>query len=216
MCLTSHRAVFIFRSWLDLQGVVLGFWISTVKIFKSLKTINTGFHKYRKIQKYLESSSGHTLSFLSKFGEISFQENICEGISHPFFYGDLVYKLRRIKHSENFVSPGSTIVKRLRRQMIHLILIIKIVKYRFKNKFPSDWVYDPVIIERTRCLNYAWPFYSFIQIFPMALHSDQQGGGDYTSGLVQASSEEKKPLSLSLWLLVRTPSAFRFELDSRR
>ena len=31
----------------------------------------------------------------------------------------------------------------------------------------------------------AWPFYSLVQGFPKALHSDQQGGGDYMTGLVQ-------------------------------
>ena len=60
---------------------------------------------------------------LSKFGEISFQEYVSEGISHLLFYGDLVYKLRRVKCVANFVSK---IVKRLRRRK-----------------------YDPVIIERT-------------------------------------------------------------------
>ena len=50
---------------------------------------------------------------LSKFGEISFQEYVTEGISQPVFYGDLVYKLRRVKLEVNFVSSGSKIVKRL-------------------------------------------------------------------------------------------------------
>ena len=49
------------------------------------------------------------------------------GISHPIFYGDLVYKLRRVKGSENFISSGIKIVKRLRRRQ-----------------------YDPGIIERTK------------------------------------------------------------------
>ena len=31
--------------------------------------------------------------------------------SHPVFYGDLVYKLRRVKCEANFVSLGSKIVK---------------------------------------------------------------------------------------------------------
>ena len=44
----------------------------------------------------------------------------------PVFYGDLVYKLRRVKDNTNFISSGSKIVKRLRRRQ-----------------------YDPVIIDRT-------------------------------------------------------------------
>ena len=53
---------------------------------------------------------------LSKFGEISFQEYVSEGISRPLFYGDLVNKLRRFKCEANFVSSGSKIVKCLRRR----------------------------------------------------------------------------------------------------
>ena len=63
---------------------------------------------------------------LSKFGTKSFQEYVSEGITHPVFYGDLVYKLRRVKGEANFISSGSKIVKRLRRRH-----------------------YDPAIIERT-------------------------------------------------------------------
>ena len=61
-----------------------------------------------------------------KFGDISFQEYVFKGISHPVFYGDLVYKLRRVKDTPNFISSGSKIVKRLRRRQ-----------------------YDPLIIETT-------------------------------------------------------------------
>ena len=51
---------------------------------------------------------------LSKFGAIPFQEYVSEGITHPVFYGDLVYKLRRVKDETNFISSGSKILKRLR------------------------------------------------------------------------------------------------------
>ena len=47
---------------------------------------------------------------------ISFQEYVSKGITHPVFYGDLVYKLRRVKGKENFISSGSKIMKRLRRR----------------------------------------------------------------------------------------------------
>ena len=63
---------------------------------------------------------------LSKVGAISFQDNVSQGITHPVFYGDLVYKLRRLEGETNFISSGSKILKRLRRRQ-----------------------YDPAIIERT-------------------------------------------------------------------
>ena len=69
----------------------------------------------------------HTYSeLLSKFGDISFQEYLSKGISHRVFYGDLVYKLRRVKDTPNFILSGSKIIKRLRWRK-----------------------YDPVIIKRT-------------------------------------------------------------------
>ena len=81
------------------------------------------YHKLRKtFGKFFRSYS----ELLSKFGDISFQEYLSKGISHPVFYGDLVYKLRRVKDTPNFILSGSKIVKRLRRRQ-----------------------YDPVIIERT-------------------------------------------------------------------
>ena len=40
---------------------------------------------------------------LSKFGAMSFQDYVSQGITHPVFYRDLVYKLRRVKDESNFV-----------------------------------------------------------------------------------------------------------------
>ena len=110
---------------LDLLDVVLAFWISMLKISKLLQNCwhraidITSFEKHWQVfRSYSE--------LLSKFGDISFQEYVCKGISHPVFYVDLVYKLRRVKDTPNFIPLGSKIVKRLRR-----------------------WQYDPLIIERT-------------------------------------------------------------------
>ena len=41
---------------------------------------------------------------------------VSKGISHLVFYGDLVYKLRKVKDTPNFISSGLKIVKRLRRR----------------------------------------------------------------------------------------------------
>ena len=51
---------------------------------------------------------------------------VSKGIPYPISYVDLVYKLRRVKDTPNFISSGSKIVKRIRRRQ-----------------------YDPLIIERT-------------------------------------------------------------------
>ena len=105
---------------------VFDFHSKTLQITLKLLTQGYRYHKLRKtVGKFFRSNS----ELLSKFGAISFQEYVCKGITHPVFYGDLVYRLRRVKDETNFISSGSKIVKRLRRRQ-----------------------YDPVIIERTICL----------------------------------------------------------------
>ena len=58
--------------------------------------------KNTRYEKFFRSYS----ELLPKFGEILFQEYASEEISHPVFYGDLVYKLRRVKCAANIVSSG--------------------------------------------------------------------------------------------------------------
>ena len=97
----------------------------SVNLQTTSKLLTQGYinHKLRKtFGKFFRSYS----ELLSKFGAIPFQEYVCKGITHPVFYVDLVYKLRRVKDEAYFISSGSKIVKRLRRRQ-----------------------YDPAIIERT-------------------------------------------------------------------
>ena len=97
---------------------VVDFHSKNLQITSKLLTQGYSFHKLRKtFGKFFRSYSSV---------EISFQEYLSKGISHPVFYVDLVYKLRRVKDTPNFISSGSKIVKRLRRRQ-----------------------YDPLIIERT-------------------------------------------------------------------
>ena len=125
----SHSTVFTFRSWLDLLGVVLAFWVSILKNSKISSKLLTQGYRYHKLRKTFRKCFRSYSELLSKFGDISFQEYVSKGISHPVIYGDLVYKLRRIKDTPNFISSGLTIVKRLRRLQ-----------------------YDRLIIDRTICL----------------------------------------------------------------
>ena len=105
--------------------IVLDIWIS-ILIVKSLENNEHRVADITSFEKELWKFFRSYFGFLSKFGEISFQEYISEGISHPVFYSNLVYKLRRVKGATNFVSSGSIIVKRLRHRK-----------------------YDPMINERT-------------------------------------------------------------------
>ena len=73
---------------------VLNFHSKNLQITSKLLTQGYRYHKLRKtFGKFFRSYS----ELLSKFGDISFQEYLSKGISHPVFYGDLVYKLRRVK-----------------------------------------------------------------------------------------------------------------------
>ena len=142
-----HRTVFTFRSWLDFLYVVLAFWISIPKISKLPQNCWHRVTRYHTLRKTFGKFFWSYSELLSKFGDISFKEYVSKGISHPVFYGDLVYKLRRVKDTPNFISSDSEIVKRLRRQI---------------------WPID----RREDYRSCAWPFYSLVQTFPGALHSD--------------------------------------------
>ena len=89
---------------------VFDFHSKNLQITSKLLRQGYRYHKLRKtFGKFLRSYS----ELLSKFGAISFQEYISKGITHPVFYVDLVYNLRRVKDKANFISSGSKIVKRL-------------------------------------------------------------------------------------------------------
>ena len=75
------------------------------KSLSSLKRI-TGITSFGKS---LGISSGHTGNFCPNL--VQYRLKICfKGITYPVFYGDLVYKLRRVKGAANFISSGSKIV----------------------------------------------------------------------------------------------------------
>ena len=54
-------------------------------------------------------------------------KNVSKGISHPVFYVHLVYKLKRVKDTPNFISSSSKIVKRLRRRQYDPLIIERII-----------------------------------------------------------------------------------------
>ena len=103
--------------------------------------------------------------------------SVSEGIPHPIFYGDLLYKLRRIKCEANFVSSGSKIVKRLRRRK-----------------------YDQVIIEMAMDL----VFGPSTALYSTVLTPTNKAVGNIYEGLVQISQRRQGPDRRHLWLLART------------
>ena len=132
------------------------------------------------------------LELLSKFGAISFQEYVFKGISHPVFYGDLVYKQRRVKDTPNFISSGSKIVKRLRRRQ-----------------------YDPLIIETTIGLVLG-PCTALCRLFLKHCTLTYKAVGTIWRTLPTPPQRRQGPDLRPLWLLVGTPSAIRPELAFSR
>ena len=117
---------------------------------------------------------------LSKFGEISFQDYVSQGITHPVFYGDLVYKLRRVKGE----ASGSKIVKRLRRRQ-----------------------YDQAIIERHIGLVLG-PFTALYRSVLKRCTLTNKAVGTIWRALSKPPQRRQGPDPRPLWLLFRTPSAF--------
>ena len=168
---------------------VLDFHSKNLQITSKLLTQGYRYHKLRKtFGKFFRAYS----ELLSKFGDISFQEYLSKGISHPVFYGDLVYKLRRVKDTPNFISSGSKIVKRLRRRQ-----------------------YDPVIIERTIGLVLG-PCTALYRSFLKHCTLTNKAVGTIWRALSKPPQRRQGPDLRPLWLLVGTPSAIGPELAFSR
>ena len=168
---------------------ILDFHSKNLQITSKLLTQGYRYHKLRKtFGKFFRSYS----ELLSKYGDISFQEYLSKGISHPVFYGDLVYKLRRVKDTPNFILSGSKIVKRLRRRQ-----------------------YDPVIIERT-IGHVLGPSTALYEPFLKHCTLTYKAVGTIWRALSKPPQRRQGPDLCPLWLLVGTPSAIRPELAFSR
>ena len=184
----SNHTVFTFRSKFDSLDVVLPFLISILKIFKLLLNY---WHRVTDITSFgrFESSLGHTLNFCQNLVQYRFKYLYLK--DHPVFYGDLVYKLRRVKGEANFISSGSKIVKRLQHRQ-----------------------YDPVIIERNIGLMLG-PFIALYRSFLKRCTLTNKAVGTIWRFLSKPPRRRQSPDPRPLWLLVGTPSAFGPELAYR-
>ena len=167
---------------------VLDFHSTNLQITSKLLTQGYRYHRLRKtFGKFSTSYS----DLLSKFGDISFQEYLSKGISHPVFYGDLVYKQRRVNDILNFISSGSKIVKHLRRRQ-----------------------YDPVIIERTLGLVLGSSTALYIPFLKHYTLTNTAVGTLWLS-LFKPPQRRQGPDLCTLWLLFGTPSNLSSLPDGR-
>ena len=161
------------------------FYFHSKKLQITSKLLTQGY-RYHKLQKTFGNFFRSYSELLSKFGEISFKDYVSQGI----FYGDLVYKIRRVKGEANFISSGTKIVKLLRRRQ-----------------------YDPAMIERTICLVLG-PFTALYRSFLKRCNLTKAVGTIWRA-LSKPPQRRQGPDPRPLWLLVGTPSAFGPELAYR-
>ena len=179
-----------FLNWLDLLGNILVFLFPFLKSTNHFQTTDTGLQISQASKTFGKFYRWYS-ELLSNFSKISFQENVYEGISHPVFYGDLVYKVRRVKCEANFVSSGSKIVNRLRRRHV-----------------------DPVIIERRIGLVLG-PSTTLYRSFPKRCTPIHKAVGTIWRDLSKPPQTRRDPGTRPLWLLVGAPSVLEPELASR-
>ena len=117
----------IYISQLVWFASVFDFHSKNLQITSKLLTQGYRYHKLRKTFGKLRKTFGKFFrsyyELLSKFGEISFQVYVSQGITHPVFYGNLVYNLRRVKGEANLIWSGSKLVKRLGRRQYDSAII---------------------------------------------------------------------------------------------
>ena len=92
------------------------------------KLLSQGY-RYHKLRKTFGKFFRRYAELLLKYGQVTFTEFVSKGISHPPFYGDLIYKLRRIKNDTNCLASSKRIIGRI-----------------LKRK------YDPIVVRRTVCM----------------------------------------------------------------
>ena len=81
------------------------------------KLLSQGYRNH-KLRKTFGNFSDHTLNFYQNLVLYRFKEYVTKGISHLVFYGDLVYKLRRVRGSINLIVSGTNTVRRRMTQRL--------------------------------------------------------------------------------------------------
>ena len=113
-----------------------------------------------------------------------------KGISQPVYYGDLVYKLRRVKDTPNFILSDTKIVKRLRARQYDPLIIDRTIGLVLG---PSTTLYRHSLKHCTLTNEAVWTIWRALSKPPQ-----RRQGPDFVP------------------LLVGTHSAIKPELDSRR
>ena len=109
MFLSPIPMVYIFLSYLVLLECVLMLMTSTTKnLFLTAKLLKQGY-RHHKIRKAFSKFYHRHSELLVKYN-IGLKTLLQQGISEPIFYGDLVYKFKRIVGKPNFSDQFKKIV----------------------------------------------------------------------------------------------------------
>ena len=86
------------------------------------KLLSQGY-RYHRLRKTFGKFYKNYKELLLKYGSLTYFDFISEGISHPTFYGDFVFKIRKILYTDNFYASCVKIIKRLvhRRYDKHIL-----------------------------------------------------------------------------------------------
>ena len=110
MFLALLPMVYIFLSLFVLLECALMLMTSTTDLFLTAKLLKQGY-RYHKIRKALSKFYYRHSELIVKYN-IGLKTLLQQGISEPIFYGDLVYKFKRIVGKPNFSDQFKKIVKR--------------------------------------------------------------------------------------------------------
>ena len=100
MFLALLPMVYIFLSLFVLLECVLMLMTSTTNLFLTAKLLKQGY-RYHKIRKAFSKFYYRHSELIVKYN-IGLRTLLQQGISEPIFYGDLVYKFKRIFGKPNF------------------------------------------------------------------------------------------------------------------
>ena len=113
MFLALLPMVYIFLSLFVLLEYVLMLMTSTTETYLTAKLLKQGY-RYHKIRKAF-TKFYHRHSEIIVIYNIGLKTLLQQGISEPIFYGDLVYKFKRIVGKPNFSDQFKKKVKRYKR-----------------------------------------------------------------------------------------------------
>ena len=110
MFLALLLMVYIFLSLFVLLECALMLMTSTTSLFLTANLLKQGY-RYHKIRKAFSKFYYRHSELIVKYN-IGLKTLLQQGISEPIFYGDLVYKFKRIVGKPNFSDQFKKIVKR--------------------------------------------------------------------------------------------------------